>query len=415
MQSQAPEKIDEARYETIYADPSKIKQVLYNLLSNAIKFTLEGGLVEVEAVTTTITDQVADCIKISVRDTGRLVSPDSQKRVWREFEQVDSTYARAQQGTGLGLALTRRLVELHGGKIWVKSTGVKGQGSVFSFELPLNRSSHPSDATEDKESTAPPLPEVERRIGRPLVLVVEDDDVAFTLLESHLQSGGYSVARSQNGADALVKARKLHPDAITLDILLPDRPGWEVLDQLKADARTRKIPVIVVSITDDKHLGLSLGAVEFLVKPVRREELLDAIGRHPLIDHRNRCRILIVDDEPWMVEPLVVTLRNEGYEVDVVDNASAGLVQIESHRPDFLILDLVMPEMNGMEMIERIRSNPSTSDLPILIHTCKDLSAEELSHLRQHVLGVSTKPGYERLIADLKRVCTQQSKPRSSP
>lgn len=405
----------------LYADSSKFKQVLYNLLSNAIKFTPEGGRVVLQATRIRGSGSGVDRLRIAVHDTGIGIKLEAQERVWREFEQIDSTYARAEQGTGLGLALTKQLVELHGGRIWVESTGIEGEGSTFSFELPLTQfvgGSAPEGPTPVADPQATSTPSVPAPIAgrkRPLVLVVEDDDVAHALLDNHLRNGGYEVARAHTAAEAIVMARELRPRAITLDILLPDRPGWEVLAKLNADAQTRHIPVVVVSITDDKHLGFSLGAVEFLVKPVRRDDLLDAIRRHAPPDRRGPCSVLIVDDEPATIERLVAAVRAEGHAVEIAESGPVALAQIARRRPDVLILDLMMPEMNGFEVVECLRAESATADLPILIHTSKDLTAEDRAQLGQHVQGISTKPGYERLLADLAHVYDPNLDSQSPP
>ena len=198
-------------------------------------------------------------------DTGIGIAPEDLERVFLEFEQLDSSYARQQEGTGLGLALTRRLVELHGGRIWVESE--VGRGSTFSFVLPL-KPGGPSTDSSFRQATALPEPSDQR----PLVLVVEDEKVGSDLLTDYLSKHGYAVAPARNGAEAIDLARRLRPAAITLDILLPDTDGLEVLATLRSLPETRDIPVVVVSMTHNRELGFSLGAAGWLVKPVDREQ-----------------------------------------------------------------------------------------------------------------------------------------------
>jgi len=416
------------------ADLSKFKQVLYNLLSNAVKFTPEGGSITVrtevrgrksegdeqtsegEGQTAEATAQAASrkpqselsrpALRISVADTGIGIKPEDHARIWEEFEQVDSTYARTQQGTGLGLTLTKKLVELHGGRIWLESDSVAGKGSTFVFELPFAPKAH-------ADTVAPPLqpppseaagPGTEAGPDRPLVLVVDDNEHARTLLETYLSAGGYVVAQAGTAAEALKLARELKPFAITLDILLPDRPGWEVLSELKASPQTRDIPVVIVSITDDKHLASSLGAVDFLVKPIRRDELMAVIQRTGALRQQAVTKVLIVDDDPQSVEALAASIRAEGYTVLGTTSGAQGIELALTACPDLLILDLMMPQIDGFEVAARLRANPLTAKLPILIYTNKELSAEERTTLQRQVQGIVSKPAREQVLADLARL-----------
>jgi len=386
------------------ADQSKIKQVLYNLLSNAVKFTPEAGRITVRVEARPATDAAGPRLRLAVSDTGIGIKPGDHARIWIEFEQVDSTYARTQQGTGLGLALTKKLVELHGGRIWLESEGIEGQGSTFVFELPL-----PGKISAESPRKPIPVPAAPVAYSgplRPLVLVVDDDESSLTLLENYLHSGGYRVALARSAAQALTLARELKPFALTLDVLLPDRPGWEVLSELKSSPQTCDIPVVIVSITDDKRLGASLGAVDFLVKPVRRGELLAVIQRAGALRQHAIRSVLIVDDDPHSVEAVAEAIRAEGYAVLEAHSGADGFKLALTARPDLLILDLLMPLMNGFEVVERLRANPLTADLPILIYTSKDLTTEERARLKQQVQGISAKPAKAQLLADLARIAT---------
>ena len=400
----------------LHADQAKFKQVLYNLLSNAIKFTPDGGRVSVRA---TLADPKAfdgnAGLRISVIDSGIGLKEADIQRLFREFEQIDSTYARKQSGTGLGLALSKKLIELHGGRIWVESDGEE-RGSAFHFELPLHAEATTENdraaLAEKLAATEPPSarggePEGE---SRPLVLVVEDDQTASTLLANHLVTGGYAVVIAGSGEEALDIALRRRPFAITMDILLPDRQGWEVLADLKARPETRDIPVVIVSITDDKQLGRSLGAVDFLVKPVRREELLEVVARAGRAAGRTVRRVLIVDDEPASVEPAAELLRGHGCEVEQAADGAAGLARLDGLLPDLVILDLLMPGMNGFEMVDRLRADPRTAELPVLVYTSQDLAPEERERLSRQVQSITAKPARDRLMAELKRVSEQTRK-----
>ncbi len=245
----------------LVAEEGKFKQVLYNLLSNAIKFTPESGKVVVEAAV------VAQWVQVCVRDNGVGLAPEDQGRIWGEFEQVDSSYSRTQQGTGLGLALTKKFVELHGGRIWVESDG-EGKGSAFTFTIPLDILTHESAEMQDFSTG-------EAGDGQPLVLVVEDDRSASELLTQYLSEAGFAVAHASSGEQAVDMARLVRPQVITLDILLPGQNGWEALARLKSLPETRDIPVLIISVTQDRSMALRLGAADCFVKPVDKERLVN--------------------------------------------------------------------------------------------------------------------------------------------
>jgi len=260
----------------LIADQSKFKQVLYNLISNAIKFTPEGGKVMVNLGTA----GNGSLLQVDVKDTGIGIKPEDQARIFREFEQVDNSYSRQQQGTGLGLALVRKFIEMHGGRIWVESEG-EGKGTTFSFTVPFSPNEEPTGGS-DKSSKTTRMATAENvptaSAPKAMALVVDDDAAAAELLTHHLQEGGYDVARAATGEDALVLARELKPSVITLDVELPGKSGWEVLEALKADETTRVIPVVVVSVTKERNRALELGAAEFVVKPVERQAFLQTLS-----------------------------------------------------------------------------------------------------------------------------------------
>lgn len=257
----------------ISADAAKFKQILYNLLSNAIKFTPAGGSVTAHM----------ECreggLHVTVTDTGIGIRSEDQERIFREFEQVDSSFARQQQGTGLGLGLARKLVELHGGRIWIESEG-EGKGSTFGFVIPLPAEAMQSVPEASPTEAAPlcELPDRESVGKRPVVLVVEDDRHASELLAHYLSEAGYGVVPAFQGGSVVAMAREWRPCAITLDVLLPEKDGLQVLEALKADPETRDIPVVIVSISPDGASALRLGASGHLEKPVDRERLLEAVS-----------------------------------------------------------------------------------------------------------------------------------------
>lgn len=268
----------------IEADPAKVKRILYNLVSNAIKFTHEGGRVTLDA-------HLRDgMVEISVTDTGIGISPEDQKKIFNLFQQLDSSHSRSHEGTGVGLALSRRLVEMHGGQLWVESE--LGEGSRFAFTLPLTPGRSRAGDQPPVEASPPPQVEPEISRGQPLVLVVEDDPQTGELIGLWLGEASYRVARAFDGEQALKLARELRPYAITLDIMLPGVDGWQVLQELKADAATRDIPVIIISILEKSRRGMELGAFDYFVKPVEKKELLCRLESRSLYKMRMDAEII---------------------------------------------------------------------------------------------------------------------------
>jgi len=382
---------------TLRADQSKFKQILYNLLSNAIKFTPDGGSVRVTArVAAEVGDnQGGEWIEVAVADTGIGLRPEDQERIFGTFEQVDSAYAREQQGTGLGLTLSRRFVELHGGRIWVESEF--GKGSVFRFVLPLKAHAVTTEAPLDKARPS--------GVGNgPLVLVVEDDKQAGEVLAHDLVRGGYRVARAATGEQAVALARSLQPDAITLDVLLPDQDGLKVLARLKGLPETRAIPVVIVSLTEGRELGFSLGAVDWLVKPANPASFLAAVRKAINGTEAGTQTVLVVDDEPPTVELLTDMLRNHGFRVLAAHDGRQGIELARTECPNLIVLDLVMPGLTGFDVVQELREHPETREIPILIFTVKDLNAEERERLKGSVQAVVTKGAAGNLLRELARV-----------
>jgi PAS domain S-box-containing protein len=384
----------------LLADQPKFKQIMYNLLGNAIKFTGEGGRVDVSAriLRASGNGSGTHALEVSVEDTGIGISAADQQRIFGEFEQVASDRARSQEGTGLGLALTRKLVELHGGRVWVESE--VGRGSVFRFTIP-----YPGRRGLE---AAPARAAGEASVGAegPLILIIDNDPGARDLIAVLLQESGYRTASAETGADALRLAQSLTPDAITLDMLLPDRDGLLILAQLKSNPVTRSIPVVVVSVTDRRELGFSLGAADWLVKPIHRAALVAALERMvPQPGAAGRPTILIVDDEVPTLEYLSELIRGQGFEVTCASGGRAGVDIALDSQPDLILLDLMMPDLNGFDVVSTLRAHPRGEHIPILILTAKDLTAEDAERLRSSVQAVVRKGGKERLLAELARIC----------
>jgi signal transduction histidine kinase len=385
----------------LIADAAKFRQVLYNLLSNAIKFTPEGGSVRVRAQQGSGDGTGGDAgwLQIAVADTGVGIRPEDQDRIFGEFEQVDSSYSRQQQGTGLGLALTRRLVELHGGTIRVTSAG-EGQGSTFYVRFPFEA----PQAAPAGEPVAVPAAVRPSERERPLVLVVEDQPAAEELLCHYLSEAGYDTAVVARGDLAVSRARELQPDAITLDVMLPHRDGLQVLADLKASPDTREIPVVMVSVTENQELGVAMGAMDWLVKPVERTRLTEVLHRVTAARGSAPESVLVIDDEAAVREVLTETLKEQGYRVEAAAGGREGIALARKRRPDLVVLDLMMPEVTGFDVVRALRERPATREIPVVIYTAKDLTEEDQQVLSRHVTGIAAKSDGEDLLRELERM-----------
>ncbi|KKO18477.1 MAG: response regulator [Candidatus Brocadia sp.] len=375
----------------LFADPTKFKQILYNLLSNSIKFTPEKGKITLH---TASVKRENDCIEVKVTDTGIGIAPQNYPKIFVEFSQVDSSFARKYEGTGLGLALTKKLVEMHGGKIGFEST--VGVGSVFFFTLPVNKIA----GTERERARLS-----ESQPGREVILVVEDDPKTSELLCVFLKKSGYQTITAFDGEDALHKARKFKPFAITLDIMLPKKDGWEVLKELKEDPEVKDIPVLVISLVDNRDIGFGLGATDYLSKPVSRADLLSKLASYGLSPRVNNVhtKVLIIDDDSKSVELLSTLLGSEGYEVLKAFGGKEGIDKAFLHKPDLILSDLMMPEVSGFDVVDKLKTSPETNTIPIIVVTSKDLTQADKEKLNHCVSLVVKKGKYsnERFLNDI--------------
>jgi CheY-like chemotaxis protein len=401
----------------IWLDERKAKQILYNLLSNAVKFTPDGGEVHVsarqvghEAVPNPRFDHY---LELSVRDTGIGISVSDQARLFQPFTQIDSTLARRYAGTGLGLVMVKRLAELHGGAVALRS--VLGQGSTFTVWLPWRL--EPDDASAEVAQLATMAPparstaDATRPTGseQPLALVVEDDDKAAELLRLQLENIGFRVVRTASAEAALELVAVETPDLLTLDIHLPGMDGWEFLERFKQQERFTGVPVVIVSIVADKGRGLSLGASQVLQKPVSRDEFsraLAAIGFPVEPDAEKQQRtVLVVDDDPKAVQLLGAYLAPAGYRVLSAFGGQEGIDVARQQHPHLIVLDLIMPEVNGFEVVEALKGDASTASIPIVIVTAKQVTAQDRANLKGAVLKVIQKSEFKhgRFIDEVKR------------
>ena len=329
-----------------------------NLIGNAVKFTPEGGKIELAA------RKVGDLVRMEVRDSGPGIPPEEQKRIFEAFYRLTQN-AKAAEGSGLGLAITQRLVELHGGQLGLDSQ--PGAGSCFYFTLPLVPSVEPRAEQEIEQKSD--------GVAAARILVVEDDRTAATLLETQLVSAGYLVTLCTQPQRAVEMAAELQPAAVTMDIIMKPINGWQILTALKSDRRTAQIPVIVVTIVDQPSTGALLGADEYVVKPVEKLVLLSAVDRCLSRSGRSGSKsILIVEDHPPTREFIAESLMHRGYVVDIAADGAAARARVARGLPELVILDLILPDVSGFELLAEWRGNASTSGLPVFVLTSKDLT-----------------------------------------
>jgi signal transduction histidine kinase/DNA-binding response OmpR family regulator len=374
------------------ADVTKVRQALFNLLSNAAKFTHEG---EIGLVVQGERVDGADWVRMSVSDSGIGIPPEKIDHVFDEFSQADETTTRDYGGTGLGLPISRRFCQMMGGDITVEST--VGKGSTFTIRLPMEVAEVAEEAAGEHPPVVIPEPGEEQ-----VVLVVDDDPTALDLLGRTLQESGMRVVTASEGQEALHLARTLHPAAITLDVLMPGIDGWEVLRELKANPATQDIPVIMVTMTDDRALGYALGATEFLTKPVQRAQLVQLLER--FATEAGERRALVVDDKSENRELLRHALEQEGWQVSEAENGQLALAKLAEQKPSLILLDLLMPVMDGFEFVMEMHKLNFSPAIPIVVVTAKDLTEEDRRRLNGDVVGLIEKRGLdsEALLAQLR-------------
>lgn len=396
---------------TIYADKVRFKQILFNLASNAIKFTPVGGKI-------TISSQICgEMAQFTVRDTGIGIKAEDQHKLFKPFTQLDSAANRMYEGTGLGLSLVKSFVELHKGKIWFESE--VGKGTAFTFEIPLvaclSKEGTSKENTEEKvkkpaemikkdaENTpsqiipAPQIIEPENgSSNEPLILVVEDDDASRELLEVTLTQEGYRVASVTNGKEALELASKLKPFAITLDIMMPGMSGWDVLKHLKLEKQTHDIPVIITTMLDEKDLGIVWGAVEHFIKPIQKDKLLSTLEKIKEKEAKSSISVLVVDDEKTSVELVAAMLNEKEFSVLKAYGGQEAIDIAIKKLPSLIILDLMMPDISGYDVIKALKSRPDTIDIPIIICTAKDIDQYDIKELDKNVSSIMHKGMFTR-------------------
>ena len=379
-------------FEEIVVDQTRFKQVLINLISNAVKFSHRSGRIILRS------RRMGNDILFEVLDSGIGIKPEELPDLFKPFRQAASGRDVNRQGIGLGLAIAKKIIDLHGGTIWIESEW--GKGTNVSFRIPIV-----IDASTERILQAGMLLDALRFDNvpagegeKPLALIVEDSPQAGEMLQMYVASAGYRVEIARDGMEAVDKAKRLRPSVITLDLMLPVKDGWQVLRELKLHPLCRHIPIIVVSITDEKKLGFSLGAVDYFVKPVQKDELVQALKRVYLVrgvDERQPT-VLVIDDDPAATDLIQIILENEGYGVLKASGGKDGVEIAEREQPDLIILDLIMPEESGFNVASRLKQIPSTRSIPIIILTSMDIDAETENRLNRYVSALMSKSTFTK-------------------
>lgn len=373
----------------VYSDQDKVKQILLNLLSNAAKFTSQGQI-------------VLHCmhepglLSIAVKDSGIGIPPEAIERIFEEFQQADGSTTRLYGGTGLGLSISRRLARLLGGDL--KAESQEGVGSTFTLKIPLHygRSASAAQIQPQKVIGAATVEGQSGAPEKPLVLAIDDEPDVIYLLSEILEEAGYRLVGASTPAEGLLKARELQPFAILLDIVMPRKDGWQVLHELKTDPLTGHIPVILLTIVEKKALGYRLGAADYLLKPLNEDAVLSSLRQ--LTSHlpaSSAPRLLVVDDDPLVIDMVRQILEDSPYQITAAPDGISALEAIERSIPDAILLDLMMPRLDGLGVLHQLHQNPQYRQIPVIVLTAKLLSLEEQNALRDSVVTVLQKQGLE--------------------
>jgi PAS domain S-box-containing protein len=412
------------------ADSRKVKQIVYNLLSNAVKFTGEGGDVMLRASRvprgevgrpsgpwrgrsspSTVADDFAEFLKISITDSGIGISPEGLERLFKPFSQIDSGLARKFEGTGLGLAMVKLLAELHGGTVAVESS--VGVGSCFTVWLPLRA----PDAAEERAPSSPDaITALRVDAGVRTALVVEDDLRSAELFRVQLEAEGFHVLHAASAEAALILAVEQPLSLITLDIMLPNLDGWEFLSRLKQVPALARIPVVIISIVADRSRGFALGAAAIMQKPLSRQDLYETLlelGLLPLPEGRT-LSVLLVDDDPSAVELMAVRIRDIASTVLRAYGGREAIDMVRKALPDLIVLDLMMPELNGFDVVEQLSKDSATAGIPILVVTAKQITAEDRTRLNGYVTTIMGKNNFDpdRFTIEVRRATS--GRPRAA-
>jgi DNA-binding response OmpR family regulator len=374
-----------ANLGSMHGDLTKVRQSLFNLLSNANKFTERG---KIELIIDRFTDRQEDWVSFQIKDTGIGMTPEQLGKLFQAFTQADASTTRKYGGTGLGLAITKKFCQMMRGDIQVQSES--GKGSTFTMILPIAvpKSMKVGVLNSNIESISSSLQ------GQTTILVIDDDPAIHDILNRFLLKQGFNVVVAGSGSEGLRIAKEIKPDAITLDVMMPGMDGWAVLQALKTDPDTTNIPVVMMSMVDDQNLGYTLGVADYLLKPINRQQLLSVLQKYESPQASNL--VLVVEDDPDINELLCRQFEKEGWQVMNASNGSQALEKISLHLPGLIVSDLMMPEIDGFELVERLRQNEQWRSIPIIIMTAKELTEAERQQLNGCVKQVFQKGAYDR-------------------
>ena len=372
----------------MHADLTKVRQSLFNLLSNASKFTKNGTItLDVKAYAR----KNRQYIVFKVSDTGIGMNPQQMSKLFQAFTQADASTTRKYGGTGLGLAITKKFCQMMDGDIKVKSQ--PGVGSIFTIILPLEVVD-----TNTVKSPSPlknhPVAVTSNSDQQKTILVIDDDSTTHDLVRRFLERKGFSVTTAKSGIEGIELAKELQPKAITLDVMMPGMDGWSVLTALKAHPRTANIPVIMMSMVDDQNLGFALGAEEYLLKPIDSSKLENILNRFKPTSDADA--ILIVEDDPGVRNILVRQLKTSNWRVLEAENGKEALLMLQHHQPKLIISDLMMPEMDGFELVHRLKQSQTWRAIPVIVLTAKTMTNNERQQLEGVVSKIFEKGSYQR-------------------
>ncbi|WP_019508829.1 response regulator [Pleurocapsa sp. PCC 7319] len=378
--------------DMMHADLTKVRQSLFNLLSNASKFTKNG---KITLDVTSFTGESSDWITFKVADTGIGMSPEQISKLFQAFTQADASTTRKYGGTGLGLAITKKFCLMMGGDISVVSES--GEGSTFTIRLPVQV----VDPTTQSQLSNQSLEDLQSQSSddshrKNTILVIDDDPTIHDLLKRFLGKKGFEVKTAISGAEGISLAKQLQPEAITLDVMMPGMDGWSVLTALKANPQTADIPVVMMSMIDDQNLGYALGAAEYLLKPVNNKQLESILDKFKPVS--NSDSILVVEDDPGVREMLCRQLRKEDWRVIEAENGREALLKLSNHSPGIILSDLMMPEMDGFELVYKLRQHEKWRSIPVIILTAKSITTEERQMLNGGVSKIFEKGSYQRSV-----------------
>jgi CheY-like chemotaxis protein len=394
---------------SMMVDARKVKQIVYNLLSNAVKFTGDGGLVTLRAAKVARArvgnldgrpgrtfvppeNAFSEFLEISVSDSGIGIAPEDLEHLFKPFSQIDSGLARKFEGTGLGLAMVKLLADLHGGSVAVESEA--GTGSRFTVWLPLRRLERKTPVVSRPAVPPPPPPAADARMA----MVVDDDVVSADLIRIQLEAEGFTVLHALSAESALVMAAQQQLALITLDIALPRMDGWDFLTRIKKVPALRHVPVVIISILADFTKGFALGAAAVMQKPVTRKELYGSLAQLGLFlpAEGQTLRVLVVDDDPKAVELIAVRLAAIGASVLRAHGGQEAIDLARRELPGLIVLDLMMPTVNGFDVVEALRERPETARIPVIVVTAKRVTEADHERLGGAVTAIMEKGQFNR-------------------